>query len=693
LLTTAYSPWFLLLCLAVGAGYAALLYSKKAPWSRALNLGLAALRFALVSLLCWLLLGPIFRRQTTSREAPTVVLAVDDSRSVPLYSADSAALRRTLSGLDGLTERLRQAGYEVQLRTLDTAAPARLAQLRFRQGSTNLDGLLTGLQQGYEGRNLAAVVLASDGLANQGRPPAYADFTYPVYPLALGDTVPRRDLRVTDLRYNRVAFAGNRFPLEAEIGYDGFPQGGTATVLLRENGRVLGRQQVTLSPNRRLQRTQFVLSAAGPGKHRYEVLVEPQPGEFTQLNNTRNAYVEVVKGRLRVLLAGAAPHPDLKALRTALLGNDNFDVTLVLPGLAPLRAQQDYDVAILHQLPSRTGEGREVLQYVRSRRLPALYVLGGQSDLAAYNGLGTGLRVSGGAGAQEVTPALNPNFARFTLDADAAARLADYPPVPVAAAEAQTGGGTEVILRQQLGRSRTTRPLLLVAGAAGQRQATLLTDGSWQWRLHEAATHPDEKAPAYDGLITRLLQLLTQDSRRKRLDVYPTQDAFNTTDDVTLGVETYNAVFERVYGQRISLTLTDEQNRPRTFTFTNRDNGGPMHLGALPGGVYRYTARATVAGQPQEDRGELLVQEQQLEAGAAHADHNALYQLAQRSGGRLYYPAQLQQLEQQLLQAKFKPVLYEQEELKDLIDEPWLLVLLLALATAEWAARRYSGSI
>ncbi|UYZ60974.1 VWA domain-containing protein [Hymenobacter latericus] len=689
MLTTAYSPWFLLLCLAVGAGYAALLYSKRAPWSKAVNYGLALLRFALVSLLCWLLLGPIIRRNTTTEEAPTVVLAVDDSRSVPLYTADSTSLRRTLSGLDAMAQRLRAAGYDVQLRTLDTAAPAQAAQLRFRQSATNLDQLLTGLQEGYQGRNLAAVVLASDGLANQGRPPVYADFTYPIYPLALGDTVPRRDLRVTDLRYNRVAFSGNRFPVEAEIGYDGFT-GGSATVLIRENGRVLARQTIQLSPNRRLQRTQFLLTAAAPGKHRYEVLVEQQPGEFTLLNNARNAYVEVVKGRLRVLLAGAVPHPDLKALRAALIQNDNFDLTLVLPGIAPLRPNQDYDVAVLHQLPSRTAEGRDIVQYVRTRRLPALYILGAQSDLGAYNNLGTGVRVSGSSGA-EASPVLNPNFTRFALDAGVASRLTDYPQVPVVGAT-QLGGGAEVILRQQVNGTRTNRPLLVVAGQAGQRQATLLTDGSWQWRLEEAASH-DDKPSAYDGLMTRLLQLLTQDSRRKRLDVYPTQDAFNTTDEVTLGVETYNAVFERVYGQRITLTLTDEQNRPRTFSFTNRENGGPLNLGTLPGGLYRYTARATVAGQAQEDRGEILVQEQQLEAAASRADHNMLYQLAQRSGGRLYYPAQLQQLEQQLLQAKFKPVLYTQEELKDIIDEKWLFFLLLALATAEWTIRRYSGSI
>ncbi|KAA9332503.1 VWA domain-containing protein [Hymenobacter busanensis] len=680
------------MCLLVGAGYAALLYSKKAPWSKPVNYGLAFLRFALVSLLCWLLLGPVLRSETTTTEAPVVVLAVDDSQSVPLFSPDSAALRRTLAGLDAMTARLREAGYDVAVRTLDTAAPARLAATRFRQPATNLDRLLTDLQTGYEGRNLAAVVLASDGLANEGRPPVFAEFTHPVYALALGDTIPRRDLRVTDLRYNRVAFSGNRFPVEAEIGYDGFTSG-AATVLLRENGRVLARQQVKLLPNRRLQRTTFTLTAAAPGKHRYEVLVEQQPGEFTVLNNTRNAYIDIVKGRLRVLLAGAAPHPDLKAMRAALLGNDNFDVTLVLPGLAPLRAEQDYDVAILHQLPSRTDAGRDVLQYVRSRKLPTLYVLGAQSDFGAYNNLGTGLHVSPrGSQTEDVTPAVNPSFSRFTLEPDAVARLRDYPPTAVPAGDARLGSGAEVILYQQAGRTRTTRPLLAVAGPTGQRQATLLTDGSWQWRLQEAATHAD-RADTYDRLITRLLQLLTQDSRRKRLDVYPTQDAFSTQDDVTFGAETYNAVFERVYGQQISLTLTDEQNRPRSFNFTNRQDGGVLHLGPLPGGLYRYTARATVAGQPQEDRGEVLVQDQQLEATASHADHNTLYQLAQRSGGQLYYPQQLQQLEQRLLQAKFKPVLHTQEEEKNLIDEWWLFALIMALATAEWAIRRYSGSI
>jgi hypothetical protein len=254
------------------------------------------------------------------------------------------------------------------------------------------------------------------------------------------------------------------------------------------------------------------------------------------------------------------------------------------------------------------------------------------------------------------------------------------------------GGGAEVALFQQVGQLKTQKPLLVFGGTPQQRQATLLTDGSWQWRLQEAVEH-DDRPEAYDRMVNRTLQLLTQNANKKRLDVYPTQDAFSTQDDVTFGAETYNAIFERIYGQQITLTLTNEQQQTRTFTYTNSEDGAPLHLGVLPGGLYRYAARATLGGQPQQDRGEVLVQEQQLEALQSRADHNLLYQLARRSGSRLYYPPQFQQLAQDILKADYKPVIYAQEDLKDLINLKWLFFLILALVTVEWATRKYSGGV
>ena len=100
----------ILLCLAVGAGYAALLYSAKAPWSKALNYGLAALRFVVVSFLCFLLLSPFIKTNTTTTEAPTIVLAVDNSQSVGLFTPP-AVLRQATEGLQQLATTLRGQGF------------------------------------------------------------------------------------------------------------------------------------------------------------------------------------------------------------------------------------------------------------------------------------------------------------------------------------------------------------------------------------------------------------------------------------------------------------------------------------------------------------------------------------------------------------------------------------------------------
>ena len=676
----------------MGAGYAALLYSAKAPWSRAINYGLAALRFIVVSFLCFLLLSPFVKATTTRTEAPTVVLAVDDSQSIPLFTP-KPALGQLTAGLPQLAAILREKGFRVETRTL-TKAEAAPDSLRFTADRTDLNKLLADSREANADRNLAGVVLVSDGIVNQGQEPQFAEFNFPIFGVALGDTIAKKDLRLTDLAYNRVAFSGNKFPLEAEIGYEGYA-GGTATVEVREGGRVLETRRVALPAGRRRLKATFLLTAPAPGKRRYEVRVVPQPGEFTVLNSVRTAFIEVVKGKLRVLLAGAAPHPDLKALRAAILANNNFDLTLSVAGVgAPLPAGTTFDVAVLHQLPAKGGLGQELLVRVRAARVPVLYVLGAQSDFNAYNQLSGGASVQPrGTQTDEVTPLPNPGFARFPVEEESRRRFGQYPPAQVPFGELRLSGGAEAALWQQVGRLPTQKPLLVFGSAtATPRTATLLAENTWQWRLQEAIAH-DNRPEAYDRLIGRTLQLLTQNANKKRLDVYPTQDAFGTQDDVTLGAETYNAVFERIYDQKITLTLTDSARKTRTVTFSNPADGSPLHLGTLAAGLYRYQARATLSGQAQQAAGEILVQNQPLEAQESRADHRLLAQLSRRSGGQLYYPAQLDKLAQDIAARNFRPVISSEEDLKDLINLKWLFFALLALLTAEWATRKYQGGV
>ena len=687
-LITTSSPWLILVCLAAGLLYAWLLYSKRTPWSRSLNYLLAALRFVVVSILSFLLLGPLVRYIQNTTVKPAIVFAVDNSQSVKLFS-DTVQLQQAAQGLQQMREQLEQEGYTTAVRTLDTKqSPPGINQVRYTSETTNLSELLQDVQNTYTEQNLVGVVLLSDGIVNQGMSPAYANYNFSIYPVAVGDTVPKQDILVASLRYNKVNYSGSRFPLEVELQHEGFG-GRQATVLLKENGKIIASKNVRLQANQPIQQVPFQVMASGLGKRHYEVQVQPLSGEFTTLNNTKHAYIDVVKGKIKVLVAAAAPHPDIAAIRTAIASNENYETTLFIPGLTPLQ-QQDYDVAVLHQLPGRVAGAEAVLNLVRQQNLPVLYILGPQSDLNDYNSLRAGLNISSSGQTDQVLPASNQNFTAFNWPEAAAERMAEYPPGQVPFGDVRLAPNTEVILYQQVGRVKTNKPLLTIQTSGDKRSATLLASGTWQWRLQEDANH--QNAEVYDKLFTNLVQLLSAPRNKKRLNVYPVQNEYTSSDEIRFNAEAYNEALEPVYGQNISLKISGESGNTKNFTFANGENQTGVNIGTLPGGRYTYTASASINGQPQQDKGEFVVEELQLEALNAVADHNLLYQLASNTGSKLYFPAQLQQLQQDILNSKHKAVIYSQEELTDLVDMKWLFFLILGLVCIEWFVRKYNGS-
>jgi hypothetical protein len=687
-LITTYSPWLILACLAVGLLYAWLLYSKRTPWSKGMNYALAALRFVVVSFLCFLLLGPLVRYVSNSTQPPTVVFAIDNSQSVALFS-DSVALQGAQQGLQTLRERLQDKGIQTDVRVLGaTPPPQNLAELPYEAETTNLSQLLRQVQQDFEQQNLAGVVLLSDGIVNQGTSPTYAHYNYTIYPVAVGDTVPKKDIVLASLRYNKVSYSGNRFPLEAELQQQGF-DGTTITVQLKENGKVIDRKNLTFKAGQPLQQVPFQVMAGGLGKRHYQVEVLPQQGEFTTLNNTRSAYIDVVQGKIKVLVAAAAPHPDIKALRAAIESNENYETELFIPGLTTLK-QQNYDVAVLHQLPGRTAGGEAALNLVRQKNLPALYIIGPQSDIGNFNRLNVGIRINTPGQTDEVTSVVNPNFSTFKVAEEAGERLQQYPPATVPYGDYQLAANTETVLYQQVGRVRTNKPLLTVQTVGDRRNAALLASGTWQWRLTETANH--ENAAVYDKLITNLVQLLTAPRNKKRLNIYPQQNEYSSSDNIRFAAEAYNEALEPIYGQNITLKIQDAEGAAKSFEFANGENQSGVNIGALPGGRYTYAASARINGSLQQDKGEFVVEELQLEALHAVADHNLLHQLGSNTGSRLYYPTQLQQLEEDILAAEYRDLIYSSESLHDLVDLKWLFFVLLGLVVAEWFVRKYNGS-
>ena len=696
------SPWWIFVCLLVGAAYAFAMYqpipslagngATVGGFDKRTTYGLAALRFLVVSFLCFLLLNPLIRSLRTLTEKPKVVLAVDNSESVA--AAGRPALNKALTGLETLRKQLTDKGLEVAVRTFgDTVTDADLTQIPFTRRTTDLSGLLSGIRLDYEGRNLTDVVLVSDGIFNQGLSPTFGQYPFAVQTVGLGDTIPKKDIQLKGIVANRIAYLGNQFPVQAEVVSNGF-QGRSATVVLRQNGKELGRQSVNFGKNDTFDQLTFQTTATQKGVQHYVVEVLPQPGEFSTRNNRQDVYLDVIDGKEKVLLLALAPHPDIKAIRNLLEKNQNYELDIRIltgtPAEAPALADKTYDLIILHQIPDNGGVGNALMQKYLGINTPVLFVLGNQSSMGPFNTSNPVMQVSAQPNqSDKVTGVFNPEFKQLNLDPTRLDILSKLPPMLVPYGEFRLQPGSEVVLWQQVGSVRTTKPLLAINVTSPRKTAVLAGEGLWAWRLEEYAL--TDKQEVVDELMQKVIQLISVKEDRRKLRVYPIRNEFVAGEKVIFETELYNDIYERLFDKPVRLEISDEKGLTRSFNYTPTASNSRFEISRLPEGAYRFRASVTVNDKAEQSSGQFVVRDLQLEALNTTADHGLLRQLSNQTGGQFYNASQTDALVRNLTTRPHPARLTSTEEMNELINWRWLFFVVLTLAAVEWGLRKFYG--
>ncbi|MGF7217656.1 hypothetical protein GGR92_003831 [Spirosoma lacussanchae] len=700
------SPWWILVCLLVGAVYALAMYQPLprlagnegtiGGFDKRMTYGLAALRFVVVSLLCFLLLNPLIRSLRTLTEKPTVVLAIDNSESVA--AAGRPALSQSLEKLQQLRNGLTERGLEVAVRRLgDTisntpSGELDLTQIAFSQRTTDLSGLLSGIRSDYEGRNLTDVILVSDGIFNQGVSPTFGQYPFAVQTIGLGDTTAKRDIQLKGIVANRIAYLGNQFPIQAEIVSSGF-QGRSGTVVLRQNGKELARQSVSFNQAETFNQLTFQTTATQKGVQHYVVDVLPQPGEFSTRNNRQDVYIDVIDGKEKVLLLALTPHPDIKALRSILEKNQNYELDIrILTGSTDPTPPADkvYDLVILHQIPDNGGVGNALAQKYLAKNTPVLFVLGNQSSLGPFNTSNPVMQIAGAPNQNDkVLGVFNADFKQLNFDPARLELLSKLPPMLAPYGDFRLQPGSEVVLYQQVGSVRTTKPLLALNVTSPRKTAVLAGEGLWQWRLEEYAL--TDKQEVVDELIQKVIQLISVKEDRRKLRVYPIRNEFIAGEKVIFETELYNDIFERVYDRPVRLEISDEKGITRSFTYTPTAANSRFEISRLPDGAYRFRASVNVNNRNEQSSGQFVVRDLQLEAVNTTADHGLLRQLSQQTGGQFYSPARLDELVNNLVDRPRQARLTSTEEMNEIINWRWLFFVILTLASIEWGLRKFYG--
>lgn len=683
-----YSPYYIVLCLAAGVGYAYLLYKAHYTWSKRTNQLLFSLRTVVVFFLAFLLLGPIIKLITNEYERPAWVFLVDSSTSVGEV-IDSVGMAKFTSELEATKKIIEGSGYDVKWKDL---TGNEISKITANAPTSDLNKGIQNVVNEFEGKNLAGVILISDGIYNSGASPLYTPLRMPVYTVGLGDTTARIDLILKNVAFNKVAYQGNKFPLKAQALIQGIENQDVSVTVLKE-GKVVSSLQKNTGV-KALVDFDFQLDANEKGMQRYDISVKPIAQEVNLRNNAMSIFIEVVDGKKKIVLIAPAPHPDIKALRAVVEKNSNYEFIVHIPGVEDADAAYlkpgAAELIIFHQAIDLAGKTLPLYTALSKGSSSLLLMIGNQTNVKQLSAYQIPVQFDYRGQWDEVTPIVNNNFRDFGFSENSNGVFSGYPPVQVPFGKFAYPAKANILLYQRIGSVTTDRPLLFSWEDENKKIAALVGEGFWRWRLSEFADHGNTEM--FDELFSKLIQYLSTQEDKRKFRSFPLQNEFSEAEPVVIESQVYNELFELVYGNAIQLELRDEQGRITNYSYTISPGGSRYRIGGLKEGVYRFKASTRLNDKIEEVNGQFLVKSQNLEAQNLTADFSLLRKLSLETNGKFYHADQLSVLASDLEKTKAASLIHSEESFNQLINIKWVFFLLLILISVEWFLRKYMGS-
>jgi hypothetical protein len=692
MLITEAPIWFLLLCVASGATIALLLYfrNRDQAHSRLTNRWLMAIRFVAITLIAILLMNPLIKRLIREKEQPIIILAMDNSESMLLHQADTAAQAALLRSMFNDLSTALSDDYLVEPFTFGEAVQDSVF-MRFNEKETDISALFSAIETRYTGRNTGAVVMISDGIWNRGMNPVTLTdrINFPVYTMNRGDTTLKRDLILAEVNYNRIAYLGNSFPVEVVIKAVR-SNGLQSRLVVRNREKVFVNQIITINSDPFVQIVQLNLNAEKEGIQDYQISLEPLENEVTLVNNRTRAFIEVLSSRKRVLVLSGKPHPDLGAISNALASNDMIEVEVVMmndfKGLP-----NPYDLVIMHQLPDDLRSAELFNKLIRDK-IPAMIIGGGNTRLDLLAAAGAGPRFTPGkirGQHNEVLGTLNPGFASFTPESSFTDQLPELPPLFVPFGKYDPSPGEQSIIFQRIGKVNTNYPLIACYALPGHRICHIAGEGIWKWRMFSFRNKQSHKP--FDTFFNQIVQFLSAIEDKSRFRV-SAASYFSENQNVILNAELYDASYNPVTDPEVAITISDTDQKNYAFTFTRKERLYSLDAGRLPVGEYQYTARTTLGAEKFSASGRFVVAPVHLESTVTRADHKLLRTLSHNTGGISVANDEVSTIVNHIRnRVDIKTVSHLREKYTDLTTLYWILAVILLLLSTEWFIRKRAG--
>jgi len=748
-----YGRWGLYIGLIVVGGIIALSWRGtrgSSAWRRALLIGL---RSAAAVAAMIVLLEPAVELRQVAREPNRIAVLIDDSKSMSLAESPRGPtrierVRRMLAASKSTLatwERDHKIDYYTFSDTLSSTSLQALAADQAQGKSTLIRKALELVRGRYEGRDLAGIVLITDGAATGG------------FEEDIGDGAVRDFLRSLDTRVHTVwaARKGLRDVAVARVMADEFAFVRTVVrieALVRTTGLGARRVPVTLSTDGQPLREKYVDLPAGDhdvtvsfevtpprvGRYVYEISVPVAPGEAVTTNNTRSFVVRVIRDKIRVLQVAGAPSWDVRALRQMLKSNPNVDLisffilrtqdsislvpndemSLIPFPTRELFEQQlpSFDVIVMQNfeyLPYGIGDYLEnIRSYVEGGG--GLAMLGGEQSFTSGGYYGTPVAAAlpvelygpFDAGPILDTQKFQPQLTaagqmhpvtslRYSATDNLAAWKALPPLEGVNLIAGAKPDATVLAVHPKL-KTKSGKPMpTIVAGEYGKgRSLAFTTDTLWKWGF-VAAARPGDDGRHYTKLWENSIRWLIQDPDLRNLHVDSDAVEYVPGAPVRVTVRLLGRDYQPLAKGAVSLVVKRGANpataeQVQAVNLTVGDDGTATYeLGGLTAGVYRVLGSAKIAGRQVDASDIFLVREGGTELDRPVGDPAMLESIASATGG-----SALGTVDELPARLKLDPpriVRVDRRTDIELWSRPGLLFLIVGLLGLEWLLRQRSG--
>jgi hypothetical protein len=400
-------------------------------------------------------------------------------------------------------------------------------------------------------------------------------------------------------------------------------------------------------------------------------------GEKNTANNYQTFVVEVIDNREKILLLANAPHPDVACVKDAILNATTYQVDYAIASdfKNPIKP---YSLVIIHGFNTNNNA---IYTECKNNNVPVWIINPTSTDNLI------GVKINGSINRMNDTEnELNKSFGLFSMSSDLQKFINNAPALKTFFGNYSASNGINSLIYQRIGSVLTENPVLFFTETNGLKQAGFIGDGLWRWKMRDFEEHKNTNL--FNELISKCIQYLSVKSDKSffRLNA---KKIVNDNESVELDAEVYNKSYELITEPDVLLTITNQDKKQFNYTFSKTSNAYKLNVGLLPAGQYNYQAKVKVNNEVIIKQGILVVKEIVAEKINTVANHQLLFQLANKTGGKLVYPNQLQLLETEILNNQLiKPITYTQTTTNPLIDLKWLIVLILGLLSAEWFLRK-----